>query len=699
MIEFLLIFALGFLAAAILAMLITPAIYGRIVKLTEKRIEATVPLSHAEIKGKADLMRASFASETAKLTTQLEGERELSTRNTIRADKLQAELAQVAGEKHIADQHIEELIIQAGDLRSEDRKKQQIVDKLTDTVRQYERIKTHDNTELARLHNDLMTISTEVESMRIDLAANSAEAESLRAQVDSLNMQRDQLLNDIETLADAAQTMEKTLHGEQESHNEARIELAGTQSALADREALLEQTFEQIEQQKAQLEDQVVRHQQERDKLLADIDAAAATAGEIQENLEKEQEQHQVTRSELAAVQSSLADRETQLVRARNEMEEQKRQLGVEIESLNLERSRLEREIEVAAQNALELEKNLNRELELERDDHGKTRQELAARQSLLEDRIRQIDEANEQIEAHRRQLKEADEANRQTLLELKKTQQHSELLSNREQNIKAALEKSRVAERTSREKLSEIKNEGKHLQREINNATALAGSLEQSLDAERAQLEETTTALRSKEQELAARGKQLEEVLNEVSNREIDLQAAQSVRNQRPRNPDTGEKPASDLEQQIETLRTELRQSHATSAQYQEQLKKMRHEINRLHRHEALAQTNGGTAPPQQAPETEKRDVNGAVRGRMEDLRQRHAALVDKLKNTDDDSADSGMREELAAIAAAVVGLSGQREGKASPIHKIISTAGSADKPASERLSLARRAKVELEG
>lgn len=698
MIEFLLIFALGFLAAAILAMLITPAIYGRVVKLTEKRIEATVPLSHTEIKGKADLMRAGFASETAKLTAQLDSEREQRAESTMRADRLQTELAQVAGEKQIADQHIEELIVQAGDLRSEDRKKQQVVDKLTDTVRQYERIKTHDNTELARLHNDLMTISTEVESMRIDLAANSAEAESLRAQVDSLNMQRDQLLNDIETLADAAQTIEKNLHSEQENHNQARIELAATQSTLADREQMLEQTFDQIEQQKAQLEEQIVSHHKDREKLMAEIDAATATSREIQQNLDKEQEQHETTRLELAAVQSSLADRESELVRVRDDMEEQKRQLGVEIESLNLERSRLEREIEVAAQNTAELEKSLKQEIAQEQQDHDKTREELAARQSLLEDRIRQIDEANKRIEEHQLQLKEADEANRQTLLELKKNQRHSEMLSNREQNIKAALEKSRTAERASREKLSEIKAEGKQLQNQISAATALAGSLEQRLDKERTQAAETSAALNAREQELAERAKELEDALNTVSARDTDLQAAKAEQARLNELREEEKKPISDLQRQIETLRNELQQSHATSAQYQEQLKKMRHEINRLHRHEALAHANGFGPAATHLPENPKRDVNGAVRGRMEDLRQRHAALVDKLKNTDDESADPGMREELAAIAAAVVGLSGQREGEASPIHKIISNAGSIEQPGSERISLARRAKVELE-
>ncbi|MEX3010420.1 hypothetical protein [Hoeflea sp. TYP-13] len=691
MIEFLLIFALGFLAAAILAMLVTPAIYGRIVKLTEKRIEATVPLSHAEIKGKADLMRAGFASETAKLTSQLKSEREQAAESNIKADKLQSDIAELSGEKKLADQQIEELVNQAGDLRSEGRKKQQLIEKLSDTVRQYERIKTHDNTELARLHNDLMTISTEVESMRIDLAANSAEAESLRAQLDSVNMQRDQLLNDIETVAEAAQSMEQNLHKEQESHNQARIELATVQSTLADREALLEQTFDQIEQQKAQLDTEIKSHLQERDKLLGDIEAAAATARDLEKSLQQEQQEHDATRTELAAVQSSLADRETQLVQARDEMEEQRRQLGIEIESLNLERKRLEREIEVAAQNTRSLEQDMQQEQK----DHQATRIELTARQSLLEDRIKQIAQANEQIEEHRQQLREANEANRVSLQELRKAQRYGEALAGRVENTKAALEKSRTAERASREKLSELKAESKQLHKEIKTATTLASTLEQHLNQEREQSTNFKSALKAKEQELAARGRQLEDALGEVSAHENALHRAKA---EKDKVRSSAEKRGTELEDQIDTLKTELQQSHATSVQFKEQLKKMRNEISKLHRNDSARHSNGAEQQVPQQADPAKRDLNGAVRGRMEDLRQRHTALVDKLKNTSDSSADPGMREEIAAIAAAVVGLSGQREGKSSPIHKIISDAGAKRQTASERLSLASRAKSELE-
>ena len=112
MIEFLLIFALGFLAAALIGMLITPAIYGRIVKLTEKHIEATVPLNAAELKGKSDLLRSRFASETAKLSTQLAEEQEEVASGKVVTNKLRRYRLSCR-RKSDAEQRIETLVTES----------------------------------------------------------------------------------------------------------------------------------------------------------------------------------------------------------------------------------------------------------------------------------------------------------------------------------------------------------------------------------------------------------------------------------------------------------------------------------------------------------------------------------------------------------------------------------------------------------
>src|ERR1044071_3873692 len=55
------IFALGFLAAALLALVILPAINARAERLARRRVEAQFPLSISELTAEKDHLRAEFA--------------------------------------------------------------------------------------------------------------------------------------------------------------------------------------------------------------------------------------------------------------------------------------------------------------------------------------------------------------------------------------------------------------------------------------------------------------------------------------------------------------------------------------------------------------------------------------------------------------------------------------------------------------
>lgn len=67
MIESTLFFVLGFLAASLGALMIAPAIWRRAVRLTERRIEDTKPLTIAEIRADRDMLRAEFARHVRRL--------------------------------------------------------------------------------------------------------------------------------------------------------------------------------------------------------------------------------------------------------------------------------------------------------------------------------------------------------------------------------------------------------------------------------------------------------------------------------------------------------------------------------------------------------------------------------------------------------------------------------------------------------
>jgi hypothetical protein len=72
MIETFMFFGLGFLAASLLALVVAPLIHNRAERLTMRRIEASTPLSIAEIRADKDQLRAEFAVSTRRLELNIE---------------------------------------------------------------------------------------------------------------------------------------------------------------------------------------------------------------------------------------------------------------------------------------------------------------------------------------------------------------------------------------------------------------------------------------------------------------------------------------------------------------------------------------------------------------------------------------------------------------------------------------------------
>jgi len=64
MVEQIMIFGIGFLAASLCGLLLVPLIHNRAVRLTKKRLEAAAPLSIAELQADKDQLRAEFAMST-----------------------------------------------------------------------------------------------------------------------------------------------------------------------------------------------------------------------------------------------------------------------------------------------------------------------------------------------------------------------------------------------------------------------------------------------------------------------------------------------------------------------------------------------------------------------------------------------------------------------------------------------------------
>lgn len=172
MIQTALYFALGFLAAVLLALLVVPPIWRRATYLTRRRVEAEIPLTLNEIQAQRDGLRAEHALANRKLELMLENAKEKAGRllaDVSEKDRLAAKFAQELEQR---EQRISELeAILASDREN--------LNKLTAASAAQEKLLEQRAAELELLHRRLAGLATNADSLKIDLAAQSARIDNL----------------------------------------------------------------------------------------------------------------------------------------------------------------------------------------------------------------------------------------------------------------------------------------------------------------------------------------------------------------------------------------------------------------------------------------------------------------------------------------------------------------------------------------
>ena len=93
MINALMFGALGFFLGCLLALMLAPPLWNRAVKLTTRKLEATMPMSLNDIQADKDQLRAEFAIELRKVEVALDKAKEKATRELIEANKRRVEIS------------------------------------------------------------------------------------------------------------------------------------------------------------------------------------------------------------------------------------------------------------------------------------------------------------------------------------------------------------------------------------------------------------------------------------------------------------------------------------------------------------------------------------------------------------------------------------------------------------------------------
>ena len=183
MVEPIMYFGIGFLVAALLALLFVPLVHNRAVRLTMRRLEAATPLSIAEIRADKDQLRAEFAMSTRRLEMSVE---QMKTRTT-------SQLAELGKKSDAINQLKKELGEKTTAIASLEAREQHLRKQLGATedefalkssaLREAERALADKEAELAKLVAELGERSILADSQRVELASVRTQVETMKLSV------------------------------------------------------------------------------------------------------------------------------------------------------------------------------------------------------------------------------------------------------------------------------------------------------------------------------------------------------------------------------------------------------------------------------------------------------------------------------------------------------------------------------------
>ena len=175
MAELIMFFALGFLAASLVALVLLSAVWHRAVRLTTKRIEGAIPVSMAEIQADKDQLRAEFAMSTRRLETSVE---QLKLKTTEQF----AELGRKNDTIRKLKQETEEKSAKVGALEAQERVLRQ---KLANTEEEL----SLKSKELHLAESELARKAGEMASLARSLSDKGAESDSRHLEISALEGQ------------------------------------------------------------------------------------------------------------------------------------------------------------------------------------------------------------------------------------------------------------------------------------------------------------------------------------------------------------------------------------------------------------------------------------------------------------------------------------------------------------------------------
>ena len=248
MIQFALLFGLGFLSATLLVMVLAPAVHRRVVRYTENRLKATMPISPAEVRAQRDMARAVYAAENARTRQDLTEERDRNVALQLRFDRLSDEAAHLHAGRHEMQMQVSDMSVEAADLRSRLRREEGLIQQLKQTLATVEETVAAKNVEIDTLRKRIQKLTADLDHLNIDLSTRDSTADSLKQRAAALREEREALRTDLKLMTTRAKDAEQRLV--QEEARTARLEekLMREIAQKTDTQEALDRRMQEIEQ-------------------------------------------------------------------------------------------------------------------------------------------------------------------------------------------------------------------------------------------------------------------------------------------------------------------------------------------------------------------------------------------------------------------------------------------------------------------
>ncbi len=329
LVQSVLLFSLGFLSAAFLALIAAPAIWGRAVALTKKRIEASVPLTLNEVQADKDQLRAEFAMSTRRLELSIKKFKEKITHQMLEITENRNELVRLTKEQGENRQMIELLEAQAAQLREELKVKQAALEQTQKEQQEAKKALLTTSRDFARANIQLQNASEIADSRKIELVARDTEIGTLSDKLTESRSQQKELRHFSRELELQNKSLTESLKQERKRFADIEKKSERLLTQLSDREEKLLRSEKEL----------VLVREQFRSKALTghDVDESSVAADEVRMSLE-------VQVGELNARLASLLNNAKggDVEKAFRKLEEDRARLSSQVRALTAEKKLFE---------------------------------------------------------------------------------------------------------------------------------------------------------------------------------------------------------------------------------------------------------------------------------------------------------------------------------------------------------------------